>query len=191
MNSNYYTKMFLETVKDESDFYEVLNILKKITLGNIWLIGGFVYRNIARGLYGTSKPSVDLDFIVEKVNQNLTFPLGWTNAHNRYGNPKFIRTDGLAVDFVPLNNISSILRRKVEPTIYNFLTGTPLTIQSIAYDVKNNRVIGSIGIKALQSKTISINDAEQAKIYANKKERAIEEIIQEKAKELGFYINNS
>ncbi len=186
MDFNYYTKIFLEAIKNENDFHEVLTILKKLVSSNIWLIGGFVYRNIAKELYGTSKPNVDLDFIIEKPDQNLTFPLGWTKTHNRYGNPKFVRTDGLTVDFVPLNNISSILRRKLKPTIKNFLTGTPLTVQSIAYDIRNNRIIGSIGVKALQYKTIAINNEEQAKIYANKKRKLIDKIIQEKTKELRF-----
>ncbi len=188
MKNDNYTQIFLETVKDEVDFYEVQKILKEYTQGNIWLIGGFVYRSIVKGLYGTSRPDIDLDFIIEKPEKDIIFPENWKEIKNNYGNTKFIRNDGLIVDFIPLDNVNSIIRRNLNSTVENFLTGTPMTIQSIAYDISRNIVIGPIGLKAIKDKTVAINNIEEAEIYARKKKKSIKEIMQQKAKELGFRV---
>ena len=154
--------------------------------GNSWLIGGFVYRNIASSLYGTERAKADLDFIIERSPDNILLAKFWGEKINKYGNPKLFRNDGLEIDFVPLENVSSILRRRLKPSIENFLTGTPLTIQSIVYNVKNNKIRGNIGIKALLDKTVSVNDSEQLKIYSKRKGKSTVEIIQEKALSLNF-----
>jgi hypothetical protein len=180
------TQLFLEAVKDNVDFKDAIKIIRKNSQGNFWLIGGFVYRNIASLLYGVEKPAVDLDFIIENSTNELLLPNSWEKKFNRYGNLKFVRNDGLEIDFVPLTNIHSIIRRGLPATIENFLTGTPLNIQSIVYDVKHNKVEGDIGIKALFEKKVFINNREQAKIYSMKKGKPINSIIKEKASSLGF-----
>ncbi|HII14841.1 MAG TPA: hypothetical protein HA362_00850 [Nanoarchaeota archaeon] len=162
---------------------------KKIVLdnssGKVWLIGGSVYRNIAHILYGADKPKVDFDFIIESPKENIILPKGWKLGKNHYGNPKFLGRR-FSIDFVPLHNISSILRRKLAPSIKNYLTGTPLTVQSIAYDVKGGKLAGEIGLKAIAEKTIGINNKEQAQIYALKKGISIEEMVRRKSESLGF-----
>lgn len=186
------TELFLEATNDNMDFKEAIDIVKNNTTGGCWLIGGFVYRNIANSLYNTPKPKVDLDFIVEKPLEEIKILNSWIISKNSYGNPKLIKDTGLSIDFVPLSNVHSILRRGIMPTIENFLTGTPLNIQSICYDIINNKVIGEIGIKAIIEKTVSVNDIEQAKIYSEKKHKSINQIIGEKATDLNFepiYIN--
>jgi len=180
------TDLFLKAVNKNHKFHEVVDIITRNSIGNMWLIGGFVYRNIAHKLYGSKPPETDMDFIIEKPLTNKIFPENWKQNINRYGNPKLIRDDGLEVDFVPLQNVHSINRRGLKPTIKNFLTGTPLTIQSIAYDVKYNKVIGSIGLKALSDKTVGINNIEQADIYAQKKNLSVNALIKAKASDLGF-----
>ncbi len=161
-----FTKLFLKAVKDNEDFQEAIDIIRRNSQKDSWLIGGFVYRNIASSLYGTEKAKADLDFIIEKSPDKILVPRYWKKRLNKYGNPKLFRNDGLEIDFVPLENVSSILRRHLKPSIENFLTGTPLTIQSIAYDIKNNCTQGNIGIKALLDKTVAVNDFEQMKIYS-------------------------
>ena len=104
---------------------------------------------------------------------------------NRYGNPKFLGSK-FSIDFVPLHNISSILRRKLAPSIENYLTGTPLNVQSIAYDVMKGRLAGNIGLKAIAEKIIRINNKEQAEIYALNKGISLEEMLKRKAESLGF-----
>ena len=138
------TQTFLDYAKNNSEFNESLALVKQNSTGNIWLIGGFVYRNISSVLYGTPVPEIDLDFIVE-TPLDLQLPRGWELRVNRYNNPKWVN-GSRQIDFVPINTVHSIVRRGIEPTIQNYLTGTPLTVQSIAYDVNNREIIGDIGI---------------------------------------------
>ncbi|MDP2685379.1 MAG: hypothetical protein Q8P20_10205 [bacterium] len=180
------TKLFLGATKGSIEFQEALDIVRSNSRGNYWLVGGFVYRSIASALYGLDKPSVDLDFIVESTAEEISLPKSWKKKSNRYGNPKFIREDGLTIDFVPLKNVSSIRRRGLLATIENFLTGTPLNVQSIIYDVMHNQIKGNIGIKALLDKSVAVNDLEQAEIYSKLKGKPVNEIICEKALALGF-----
>lgn len=92
----------------------------------------------------------------------------------------------MQVDYIPLRSIYSISLRQIEPTIEHYLTGVPLTIQSIAYDVDENRIIGEIGIDALQRRLVKVNDLSFAKYYSKKKNKPLQEIIREKADALGF-----
>jgi len=179
------TQAFLSGVKDCEEFSEALEIVKKNSSGKIWLIGGFVYRTIASQLYGLPKPEVDLDFIVEYPVSDFDLPSGWRADKNRFGNPKLVNGKK-QIDYVPLGNIYSILQRQIEPTIENFLTGVPLTVQSVAYDINENRVIGEIGIDALQRKVVEANDLPFAEYAAKKKNKSLQAMIQEKADGLGF-----
>jgi len=185
MNNNF-TKLFLTSIENNIEFQEIMDIIQDNSCGDFWLIGGFVYRSVASELYGIKKPMVDLDFIVEKPTEKIVFPASWKRTTNRYGNLKFINDDGLEIDFVPLENVHSIIRRGLKATIENFLTGTPLNIQSIVYDVKNKMIKGDIGTKAMEEKIVAVNDFEQAKIYSARKGKSINDIIQEKSSSLGF-----
>lgn len=177
---------FHKAVKNSAEFNESVSLVKNNCQGGAWLIGGFVFRNIADSLYGTGKPKVDLDFIVADPLKDIDLPRGWHRGLNRYGNPKLTKEDGTSIDFVPLQSVHSIVRRQLPATIENFLSGTPLTIQSISYDINEHKIIGDIGTEALISKTVAVNDTQQAEIYAQKKKKSVSDIIQEKAKELGF-----
>ncbi len=179
------TQAFLSGVKDCEEFSEALEIVKKNSSGKIWLIGGFVYRIIASQLYGLPKPEVDLDFIVQTPVLEFNLPNGWMLERNRFGNPKLVNGKK-QIDYVPLEKIHSILQRQIEPTIENYLTGVPLTVQSVAYDFYENRVIGEVGINALKRKVVEVNDLPFAEYAARKKKQSLQEMIKEKAEGLGF-----
>lgn len=178
----------MNNIEGDADFIEAVDIVTQNTGGGgIWLIGGFVYRSIASSLYQLPKPRADLDLIVENPLEKLELPGSWTLSKNSYGNPKFIKkSSGVEIDFIPITAIHSIIRRGLQPTIENFLSGTPLNVQSICYDVKNKKVIGETGIKAIMGKTVRINDIVKAAVYSEKKGKSINQIIKEKASALGF-----
>jgi hypothetical protein len=180
-----YTESFLKVANTFPEFKEAVEIVKNNSKGNIWLIGGFVCRSIIQDLYGIQmSQDVDFDFIVEEPKE-VQIPENWEMRMNSYGNPKFIGPE-YEIDFVPLNNIHSILRRNLEPTIENFLTGAPLNVQSIVYDVRSNKVIGDIGIKSIQDKIVAVNDPEQAKHRALKKGVTVEELVKDIADQFKF-----
>jgi hypothetical protein len=181
------TEAFLLSIKDCQELSRALEIVKINSKGNIWLIGGFIYRNIAHQLYNSQKPKVDLDFIIERETESYYLPMEWAKSENRFGNPKFINViTHESIDFVPLENIYSIKRRKLEPLIENYLSGVPLNIQSIAFDVYQNKIIGEAGINAIKNKTVEVNDIYFAKYAAKKKGIKLNQMIKEKAEDLGF-----
>ena len=182
-----FTNIFNNAVKNNFEFEEALDIVTANSQGDIWLIGGFVYRNIAAELYKLQRPNVDLDFIVELpiTIDKMNLPDNWIIQQNKYGNPKFIN-GSKQIDFVPLQTVQSIIRRKLDASIVHFLTGTPLTIQSIAYDVHKREIIGQIGINAIKNKTVAINNLEQAIYAVQKKNKTLEQYIKEKADSLHF-----
>lgn len=167
-------------------FSEVVDLALRNSSGPIWIVGGFLYRNIAAELYGSMPFFADIDICVEgAVATEPYVPGGWSLTANRYSGRKFC-CSGRAVDIWPMASTSSIIRRRVLPTIDNLLDGTPLTVQSIAYNVIDDKLIGDIGMKAIQSRTIAVNDAIQAEIFAARKNKTLAEIIREKADALDF-----
>jgi len=169
----------------ESVFQEVFDIIKRNSNGTAWLIGGAVYRNLAHLLYGVDKAPHDFDFIVKNPNPRIELPSGWERRENEYGNPKFVN-DNCEIDFVPLTTVHSIVRRGLEPSFPNYLTGTPLTVQAIGYNILTQRLEGDVGLNAVRNQTVGVNNLEQAKIYEGKKGKPIQQIIREKAESLGF-----
>ncbi len=179
------TKAFLDGVRGSQEYEEAVDIVKHNSSGKIWLVGGFVYRTIASQLYGLPKPDVDLDFIVEIPASTFSLPDGWAVDKNRFSNPKLVNGKK-QIDYVPLGNIYSIIQRQIEPKIENFLSGVPLTVQAIAYDVLKNSVIGEIGIDALQRRIVEVNNLFFAEYAAKKKHKSLQAMIQEKADGLCF-----
>ncbi|TSC70363.1 MAG: hypothetical protein CEO12_387 [Parcubacteria group bacterium Gr01-1014_46] len=180
-----YTQSFLRVANTYPEFREALEIIKKNSKGKAWLIGGFVCRSIIQDLYGVPmSKDVDLDFIIEKP-QDIVVPDGWKIEKNSYGNPKLIG-QSFEIDYVPLNNIHFIIRHNLEPSIENFLLGTPLNVQSIAFDIITNKVIGDIGLKSIQEKIVAINDMEQARHRAEKKGVVPDDLVKDIANQFGF-----
>lgn len=179
------TQVFLEGVSECKEFHRALKIVNKNSDGRAWLIGGFIFRTIAWQLYGSPKPKVDLDFIIEKPAKKLILPSGWIAIKNRFGNPKFIKGKN-RIDFIPLENVFSIKSRKIKPTINNFLTGVPLTIQAVVFDTKSNRILGDFGINAIQNKVVEVNNLFFAQYAAKKKGKILNEYIKDMAESLDF-----
>ncbi|MBI4919646.1 hypothetical protein HY837_06955 [archaeon] len=177
------SQIFKDSVRSNKVFFEALDIVRLNSRGNVWLIGGFLYRTLASHLYSISKPEVDFDFLIEKP-MRIVLPTDWEGKLNRYGNPKLVK-GSCQIDYVPFEKVHDFLGRKTEK-IEDYLSGVPLSIQSIAYDVSTQKVIGDVGIDSLLSKTVKVNDRENARIYAQKKEKDLNYLIKEKAKSLGF-----
>jgi len=52
------------------------------------LIGGFLYKNIANRLYGSSSIPDAFDWVVENANNEIILPEGWHQEADTFGNPK-------------------------------------------------------------------------------------------------------
>ncbi len=165
-------------------FLEVLDLVKQNSRGKIWLIGGYLYRNLWNALYKGQVYDYDIDFIVEEKSNILKDIPNWKIEVNSYGNPNYVRKEN-KMSFTDISKVIRISGQKIQ-TIEKFIEETPLNIQSIAYDLENNNIIGEKGINALISKNIAVNNLGQAEFYANKKGKKIEDILKEKISELNF-----
>ncbi len=172
-------------LKDEF-FEEALDMIKKNSSGKIWLIGGFLYKNLVAELYGTcKKPAKDIDLIVEKANKKLILPTGWKKETNTFGNPKLFN-ERIEIDFIPLDKMYYIKKYKLKPCINSHLESVPLNIHYLVYDIFNNEIIGDIGIRALEKKVVSAYNLEMLKYGAKKYNTTVNDMIKEKADALGF-----
>jgi hypothetical protein len=186
LTDDYLLQVFLDQATQTEGYSQALEIGRKNSTGGIWLIGGFVFRNIVKGVYDTPVTSdVDFDFIVDGLPNEYALEAEWSYSTNSYGNPKLIGGK-YEIDLIPLKAVHSITRREVAPTIKNFLTGTPLTIQSIVYDVNNNCLVGEIGLNAIRTRTVAINNPEQAIHSARLKGISVSELVTNVAKSLQF-----
>ncbi len=185
MNSDKWDSQFTAFVQQQELYQEALDIVRRNSSGTIWLIGGFLYRNLASQLNDTPTPRTDLDFLIEKRNDTLTLPAGWIRMQNNWGNPKFVRNP-TAIDFVPLDTVYSINYRGLDAHLEHYLSGTPLNIHSLVYDVDEKKIIGEVGLKALQEKKVRVNNLEMAQKYAEVKRQPLYELIKEKAHSIGF-----
>lgn len=165
-------------------FKETLSLVRQNSEGKIWLIGGYLYKNLASALYGSNPYEYDIDFIVEHKNQTLKEVPGWNIQLNSYGNPNYTNhTHNMS--FTDIHKAIRVFEME-RPTIEEFIKHTPLTIQSIAYDIHEEKIIGERGIHALLMKEVAINHTPQAQFYAQMKNKTLEQIILEKTKELNF-----
>lgn len=177
------TKYFKQSLEHSDEYETAISLVKRLSKGKVWLVGSRVYQGVASELYQASMPSSDFDFIVEDF-EDTKVP-GWSFTVNKFGNPKY--TKGIvSVDIVPLNNIFSISEQDLKPSIENFLLGVPLDIEALVYDVTQDKVFGDPAIKSIESRSVSVNNLEQARKFANRHKMKINEYITERASQLNF-----
>lgn len=184
------SKLSRKFLRGNRQFDEAYEIARRNSMGDVWVIGGYLYRNLAKEIYGEASvfPPVitDIDFLFERQIRDFYMPVGWELKFTDYGNPYFARGNE-RIDLNNLSTFSSILMRNLSPTLVHFLTGTPLNIQSIAYDCGERRVIARrASINALNCRVLRINNHETARDEARKRGISIEEMLKTKADELGF-----
>lgn len=166
MNKNELSKILKTELEQDKTFREISKIVKENSEGKIWLIGSLVYKDLANRLYNLSLSTKDYDFIVDKIKKPIILPEGWNKRTTKYGQPKFYK-DEITVDILLLETIHSITTRNLEPNIDNYLSGVPFSIQSIVYDLGEEKVIGNMGINALLNKTVEVNNQDEYKYSRN------------------------
>lgn len=175
-------------------FDEFLDIAKHHSEGRIWIIGGFVYRNIIKEHYGTpyEKRPIDIDFLVEEYAEDITRPKGWELGSTSVGDLSFSKGDEYEIALNGLVNFHSITSRDFPEEIQSFYSGTPLNIQSISYDCEERVVEGEFGIDAIERRVIEVNYIKEAQWEAERiskkigKPFSVNDLIRRKADELRF-----
>ena len=193
------TTLFEKSLVDYP-FDEFLEIARNHSEGRIWIIGGFVYRNIIKELYGTpyEKRPIDIDFLVEHHKEEVDRPRDWEIGRTFTGDLSFSKKDEYKIDLNGLVNFHSIVSQNVDdPEIRHFYTGTPLNIQSISYDCEKKVVEGEAGINAIRKRHVEINNIIEAQWEVRRINRkrndslSVDKYGSQKAAELGFSYKSS
>ena len=181
------TEMFENSLEKFPVFPEAAEIARRDALGNLWIIGGFVYRNLVREIYGRDSfgDSLDIDFLIENhPGRELYLPEGWTHFITRYGNVGLSK-DNVRTDLNYLYEFPS-LRCLKSPGIDDFVRRNTLNIQCIVYSMNDNLVFGQTGIQSLKEKMICVNDLGEITKQAEVEGTTIKHLVKRKAHELGF-----
>jgi hypothetical protein len=169
----------------DEDFQEALRIVGENSLGKIWLIGGFLYKNIASALYGSKKSTKDFDLIVEEAKGDLVLPEGWRRTSNHFNGIKFVNGKK-QIDFIPLADFYYIKSKGLNPNIDNFLEGGGLNIHCLAYDILEGRLLGDAGINSLRERVISAYNLEMLEHGARLYGKTPNDMIKSKSQEMDF-----
>jgi len=160
-------------------------LVRENSSGKVWLLGGFLYKNIIHSLYGEIPPyEFDFDFVVEAKRGALLPAPDWTIVRNTYGHESY---EGSRHKIGIIDLRVAIRASGHKPrNIHEFIAETPFNVQSIAYNVVSRDLIGRRGKLAIRHKVLAVNFRPQAEYYAQLKHRPLHDIAAEKAAALRF-----
>ncbi len=177
-----YSDIIKKAIKEDPDFQRSLELVRKNSNGKIWVMGSFVFRNIASKVYNLPKPIIkDYDFVVEKmvISPEMKYSL------NHFGGLKI--DNGLKkTDIWELKETYLIKKNNLNPTIENCLKTASLNIQSIAYDIEENKIIGETSLRGIIDKKILANNIENFQYYVNAYKITMEDYINAQIRKWGF-----
>jgi len=171
------SKAFTTYIEESNEvFKESLELVKEYSQGKIWLMGSYLYGNLIKFVYGkelnlTKQLYRDIDFLAEGVEKEVNKDhinhkfKDWDILPTSYGSFSFVKS-GRSVDLNYLFNFYPITLWKRSPniSIEDILESAPLTIQSMVYDCDDKKILGKIGISAIEDKIIKINNKHNAKL---------------------------
>jgi len=195
-------------LKDDGFYAEAEKIVLDNCCGEIYLVGGYVFRPLAfEGELKGFKPRCDIDFLIGSMKKDYELPPGWTSSLNLFGSTEFIRCDGLIghihralpsrvkrlmkipkkIDLIVMSEYIEVVRLGLPPTLETYLKTVPFDIQSIAYDARQGKLIGEAGLKAIDDRTVRVNNRGSAEYVCEHIHGiSIEEWMERLARSIGF-----
>lgn len=186
---------FEKSIAGSPNFQEALEIARLNSLeGKILLVGGAVFRNVVRSLYGHNPPDrFDFDFIVENpvAWNEIKASQGWKLVKTHLGDPRFVK-GGDQIDLFPLHNAVDPIdypirdRMTLDEKLESYFRRVPLTVQAITYDIAEGKIIGDKGTRAILAKEIKVNNPQECLNLCKARRISIRHFIHTKATSLGF-----
>ncbi len=171
-------KIIKEKLKQEP-FKEIIEIINQVADGDIFLVGGFIYRTLISNIYQRDAGKSDLDFVViGKIKEKELSRFEEHSKHNKYEGFR-VSHRGLNIDICEMKSQYHIKKHNLQPTLKNYFDCVPLTIQAIAFDIKNNVILEQNAFDAIIRQEVIINNTLIDSDWLNKK-------ATKKAEELGF-----
>ncbi len=153
--------------------------------GKFWVVGGFITSIAIPLLHGYSvNHHTDLDLLLaEEVDYDQIPTMdGWERTESFFGSLRFKKGED-QVDIWSLSDVVVFQERGLDQTIENYLETVPLTTQSLVYDPEEKKLLGPMGLKALETRTVRINDRRE---ILGASWRTVEDYIKNKAGNIGF-----
>lgn len=187
-----FSEIYQKFAESDGRLNEAYEIARTNSKGNIWIIGGYVYRNLARMIYDEknhySLENIDIDLLVEEPGKTFNLSEEWKVKWTPFSNLRFTK-GRRKIDLNLLQSLQWLWARNLNRphTIYDFLENTALNIQSIVFDFGKKEIEGDIGMQAIRMAKVFVNNHQSARFQAMTKGISIDELIMQKAHEIGFY----
>jgi hypothetical protein len=163
-----------------SGYPEAERMVLKSSPGGIWLIGPTVYDLLIQEHYHIGEPELNFSFAVDTSLSSLQRAAGWRSAKPLESSHIFAKLFNGAEPVIiePLEKMKAIMETGSKPSIENYLATVPLTYQSIAFDVRKQKLIGK-GVEAIRGGVVEINNLHFARISAiNKGQTPVEYMLE-------------
>ncbi len=187
------SKLYKEIIAKDKNLQKAISIAQANSKGgDIWLIGGCVYRKLAKELYGTKESSIlknnfDFDIIIENLNDQIKAN-GWKIGKTGMGQLRLTKKNN-QIDLISLSEVDYITKKSLNPSIENFFDGNITNIQAIAYSLKNNQLMGP-GIDALIKRKVKIHNQVSLDSYCLLKNISQQEYLEKLSKSLDMELVN-
>lgn len=185
---------------------QIIELILTNTYGKVWAVGGSVTKVILNhfdnkedkeefdywNLYSSGHfPFSDLDFIAEEMRSDFKAPPGWSIQRNTFGGIKlskrsFFGSNSFTVDIWKIRKHEPCTRNKVPYTIENVLMLAPLSVQSIAVDLREGKIMGDSGIDSVCNRIVKVNNLKEARHYCSIYQVSLRDFVSRKAKEYNF-----
>ena len=185
-----YTSIIKRVISKDSLFNEAADIAKaNSTGGKIWVVGSFLYKNILKEKYGLDNLKIgDYDFILENQRDysNTWAPHDWTIKTTLFGGPRFFRGDS-QIDIYPISDTCHNIAPKefmgntAEEKIKTYIQNVLFDIQSMAYDLGEEKLYDAGSIKAMQKKEMRVIRLNDCIEIAKRKNISLEDYSDSKA----------
>ena len=183
-----YADAFKQELADNGLLKEALDSVLQSAQGPVFVTGSALYGGIVRRLYNRGGiPLTDFDFVVATYEDwdRIKPANGWMKGHI---GPFEKEYNGGVKRFTKAHaqmDVSS-LSKYDPPHIETLLSETPLNVQSLAFDAREGIIIGEVGQRAIREQVVTVHGIADAGYYADMKGMTVEELVQKKAKQLGF-----
>lgn len=177
--------LFRAKIGSNPEYLEVTNIIKESTTGNVWMIGKTILRALASQTTGPLEQiDPDLSFVTDTEGYATDISKDWGVIRTERG--WALLNEDRSAELSPFSLMYLIRRRRLPATLDSYFSGVPLTVHAVAYDIRNDQLVGDIGLDAIKQRVISVNNICSARYSAGKKGIPLKKYIKNKADELGF-----
>lgn len=152
------------------EYAEIISMATEATDGNIYLVGGFLYRTLNRELNGMPMAGCDMDICVDgKIDHGRAAGLfhGAEERKTRHqgGRVTKVKHKGVSADLFELREYVDTNCAGMPVTIRTYLSSVPFDVQAIAYEPSRSVLFDGGGVAALLKREMKVNN--QGKVAAD------------------------